>query len=58
MNNCVDPDQMPRTAASDLGLHSLFRLVCPNAKGYYGICQKKQSFRLLHLMFSNSYIDK
>ena len=26
----VDPDQTPRSAASDLGLHCLFRHVCPN----------------------------
>ena len=26
----VDPDQMPRSVASDLGLHSLLRHVCLN----------------------------
>ena len=26
----VDPDQMPQIVASDLGLHCLLRLVCPN----------------------------
>ena len=25
--NCVDPDQTPRSAASDLGLHCLQRLI-------------------------------
>ena len=28
--NSVDPDQTPRSAASDLGLHCLLRSVCPN----------------------------
>ena len=28
MANSVDPDQMPRSAASDLGLHCLLRPVC------------------------------
>ena len=28
--NSVDPDQTPRSAASDLGLHCLLRPVCPN----------------------------
>ena len=35
--NSVDPDQMPHTVASDLGLHCLLRPVCSNTKGYYGI---------------------
>ena len=30
MANSVDPDQMPRSAASDLGLHCLQRPICPN----------------------------
>ena len=29
MVNSVDPDQTPRSAASDLGLHCLPRSVCP-----------------------------
>ena len=36
MANSVDPDQMPHSVASDLGLHCLQRPICPN-KGYYGI---------------------
>ena len=32
----VDPDQTPQNAASDLGLHCLLRLSCPNTWGYYG----------------------
>ena len=35
MANSVDPDQTPRSAASDLGLHGLFRPGCPNTLGYY-----------------------
>ena len=34
--NCVDPDQTPRSAASDLGLHCLLRYVCPNTFSKYG----------------------
>ena len=30
VENSLDPDQTPRFAASDLGLHCLFRPVCPN----------------------------
>ena len=26
---CVDPDQTPRSVASDMGLHCLFRHACP-----------------------------
>ena len=33
----VDPDEMPRSAASHLGLHCLLRHVCPNTYGKYGI---------------------
>ena len=35
--NSVDPDQMLHSATSDLGLHCLFRPVCPNIWGYYGV---------------------
>ena len=35
MANSVDPDQMPCPVASDLGLHCLFRPVCPNIKVKY-----------------------
>ena len=30
MGNSADPDQTPRSAASDLGLHCLRRFVCSN----------------------------
>ena len=35
MANSIDPDQTPRSAASDLGLHCLQKPICPNTKGYY-----------------------
>ena len=34
--NSVDPDQTPRSAASDLGLHCLLRSVFPNTQSKYG----------------------
>ena len=36
--NSVGPDQTPRSAASDLGLHCLLRPVCPN-NGKYITCK-------------------
>ena len=36
MVNSVDPDQTPRSAASDLGLHCLLRLICPYTLSKYG----------------------
>ena len=36
MANSVDPDQTPRSAASDLGLNCLLRSVCPNTLSKYG----------------------
>ena len=36
MTNRVDPDQMPHSAASDLGLHCLQRPICPNTQGNFG----------------------
>ena len=35
--NSVDPDQTPRNAASDLGLHCLLEPVCSNTQGNYDI---------------------
>ena len=35
MTNSVNPDQMLHSAASDLGVHCLQRLICPNTEGYY-----------------------
>ena len=37
MANRIDPDQMLHSVASDLGLHCLQRLICPNTLGYYGM---------------------
>ena len=34
--NSVDPDEMPHSAASHLGLHCLLRPFCPNAYGKCG----------------------
>ena len=36
MANSADPDQMPHSAASDLGLQCLLKSVCPNTLGKYG----------------------
>ena len=38
MANSVDPDEMPRYAASHLGLNCLLRPVCPNTYGKHGNC--------------------
>ena len=35
--NGVDPDQTPRSAASDLSLHCLLRHVCPNSLVNFGV---------------------
>ena len=37
MANSVDPDQMPHSVVSDLGLHYMQRPISPKSKGYYGI---------------------
>ena len=37
MANSVDPDQMPHSVASDLGLHCLLRLACLNTKTVYAV---------------------
>ena len=34
--NSVDPDEMPHSVASHLGLHCLLWSVCPNTYGKYG----------------------
>ena len=39
MANSVDPDEMPYSVASHLGLHCLLRPVCPNTYGKYGTYQ-------------------
>ena len=40
MTNSVDPDQMPHSAASDLGLHCLQRPICPNTSNITVVKQK------------------
>ena len=37
MAKSVDPDQMPNSAASDLGLCCLQWPICPNTLGYYSM---------------------
>ena len=43
--NSVDPDQTPRSAASDQGLHSLLRPVFLNTKSKYGNVIKSNNLR-------------
>ena len=43
--NSVDPDQTPRSAASDLGLHCLLISVCPNTYSKYGNFIKSNPLR-------------
>ena len=35
MANSVDPDQIPHSVASDLGLHCLLSPICPSIQGNY-----------------------
>ena len=48
--NCVDPDQTPRSAASDLGQRCLLRLVCLNISSKRGtsgsLLGKKQYYMI------------
>ena len=46
MANSIDPDQMPHSVASDLGLYSLQMPTCHNTSGYYGkpICLLVDTF--------------
>ena len=50
MTNCVDPDQTPRSAASDLGLHCLLMHVCPNSLFLYSIMSLTLDFHFLFIM--------
>ena len=56
MANSVDIDQTQHSVASDLGLHCLQRLICPNTKGYYG----NGFFLASHILFlhTNDFIMK
>ena len=65
MANSVDPDQTPRSAASDLGLHCLHRPIRPNTiiiimvvnlsdKNWpYDLCNDR---RLRSLLGANSFL--
>ena len=46
MNSSADPDQTPRLAASDLGLHCLLRPVFPGSYVYY--CTFFYSYRVIY----------
>ena len=37
MENSLDPNYMPHSVASDLGLHCLLKSLCPNTWGKYDI---------------------
>ena len=51
MANSADPDQILHNAVSDLGLHGLSRLFCPNISGYYGTLKfEKQIFSFRSMM--------
>ena len=43
--NSVDPDQTPRSAASDLGLHCLLGLVSPNMRSKHANLMKSNPLR-------------
>ena len=43
--NSVNPDETPRSAASNLGLHCLLWHVCPNTYGKYGNIQRTKSIQ-------------
>ena len=47
--NSADPDQTPRSAASDLGLHCLLRPVClcPNRKINYGTYETTRQIMMI-----------
>ena len=55
MAKSVDPDETPRSAASQLGLYCLLRPVCLNTYGKYGILKisppKTESFQIKILIF-------
>ena len=56
VENSVDPDQMPHSVASDLGLHCLLRSVCPTTKDKYGDLDSLLILLFLipkHMLFTN-----
>ena len=52
VTNSVDPDQTPRSAASDLGLHCLPRHICPSAYGQYCSINLIQTVHSFHKSIS------
>ena len=61
MANSIDPDQLPHSVVSDLGLHCLLRTVCLSSQGYYGSVfssitdtQEKGSLDILKQLISRS----
>ena len=54
MANRVDPDQTPHYAASDLGLHSLQRHICPNR---VITVSKVSLFRNVKTVFSSAILN-
>ena len=58
MVNSVDPDQMPHSAASDLGLHCLQRPICSRLLRVIMVpyfCLQMLSFLSFSLFFSKVY---
>ena len=58
MANNVDPDQMPHSAASDLGLHCLQIPTCPTTWGYYGTLKTFSGDIVTWLVFNNLNVIK
>ena len=56
MANNVVPDQTPRSAASDQGLHCLQRSICPNTSGNNGNLFAR--FMLVQNIESIAWIEK
>ena len=54
VENSVDPDETPRSAASHLALHCLFRPVCLNKYGKYRDTQERPLKRTLTNELDNS----
>ena len=56
MANSVDPDQMPHSAASVLGLHCLLRPVCPNTYGKYDTVQVHKDIAVFESPLGRKYM--
>ena len=58
MTNSVEPDQTPRSAATDLGLHCLSGLsVCPITTVYYGSSQRAYNVEMMSYQRRCYYVD-